>query len=160
MCAFYEAVDYPRRPYRVHFVKGVTLVDVVGQYYCLSEILDDDVYKVAHVIQSASEKKMYLTYVVSELEAGRVDKFAEVIDIVLSWPSDDIIESAKGLVFADLGQYVSYLCGLLDSNNIPYAHFKIKPNTGGAKVAKSKMIGASYIPEALRDCNKIPKPLF
>ncbi len=132
---------------------------VTKQFYKICELLDDDYYRVASVIISLSPKSLNINYVVAKLEKNDLEPFSDTLDAICALDDKDIIETSKKLNFEDERKYIAYLQGLLNLNNIHYAHCIITKQQGGARMKRGKISLISYQPTALKG-SRNPKSLF
>ena len=98
----------------------------MSQFYELSEILNDDLYRLATAIQKIHKEPLYHSSILSDLENNspeRLAKFDDTFDILLGMSKDMIKEAAKDITFASIECYINYLKGLLDINGIAFCEY-------------------------------------
>lgn len=101
-------------------------LDTVANFHQLSEILGDDLYRVAAVIRVYHPHPLYFCDILCDCEnssSKRLEKYSETIDEILNLKLSAIFEAAKNIKFPNESAYIKYLCGLLDSNRIEYAKY-------------------------------------
>ena len=104
-------------------------MDVVRQYYNISEILDDDTYKVATVVQRYHHKNIYHSFILADLQNAsydRLSKYHDTFDTILGLSRKMIMEASQDISFANVDCYVTYLQDILRTENISFIEWKYR----------------------------------
>ena len=99
-------------------------MNVIDKYYQIAEMLNDDTYLVAHVINSYNDKNTPFKKVLKAVEELSLQDYEESIDNALDDGEKAITATSKSFIFTSNDDYVIYLQGLLSSSGIGFAHFK------------------------------------
>ncbi len=94
-------------------------MDTVRDFYKLSEILNDDLYQIAKVIQSYSSKEVSI----SELEDLNLKEYAKVISCILDLSVETIQNIGNGVRFESESDYIQYLQHLLKYSGVEFIPF-------------------------------------
>ena len=98
-------------------------------FYELSEILDDDLYKVCNAIKAYYKDDTYFSEIMQDISCpseDRIVKYKETIETLMELPYKQLKEVSIGIQFIDNNAYIKYLHHLLSLNNIPFAPFMQK----------------------------------
>jgi hypothetical protein len=91
--------------------------------YQLSTVVDDDLYKLAFIIQSFDDSNPTFNHILWDLRALKVNKYSESIDIALSNTPSRLKEISRGMTFKTLKGYNEYLMSLLRLHNIEFSPY-------------------------------------
>lgn len=98
-------------------------MDTISDFYRLSKILNDDLYKVAHVIRSYHDPDALSDLILNDIQELNLVEYSDTISRILDIKKEAIIKASMGILFDDERTYIKYLQSLMDDNDLIYAPF-------------------------------------
>lgn len=123
-------------------------MDIMRQYYRISEIVNDDPYNVAYLIQKYHHKRIYFSAILSDVENASIErlaKYQDTLDYIAGMGEEQIQAEASGMTFDSQESYMNYLKDLLELNNVVYVSYsKVKMKNKSIKPLRKYQQGELF----------------
>ena len=98
-------------------------MDAISDLYQLSDILGDDIYKVANAIRTYHPVDAIIDHIVNDIENLTISDYENTISCLLDMSIDVILTASMGLTFSDEKSYVVYLQKTLENSGVSYVPY-------------------------------------
>ena len=98
-------------------------MDAIRALYELSDIMGDDLYKVAFAIRAYHPVETVIDIIISDIENLKLTEYQDTISMILDLNTEQVLQAGQGTIFNNEKSYIAYLQKTMDEAGIVYAPF-------------------------------------